>query len=204
MNVCDVFDDANDNFWMYTLLLNDVVERHAPLKKKYVKKPSPVYMNSELRKAIHKKHTLRNKYQIGKAHWDAYKRQRNHVTNLRKKSVKIYFAKDVMVGQKTNIFGKQSNLCLGAKTARIQTILPSMRIMVLFLIKQKCDIFNKYFSNIANDIGFSDSFADNLCTENLRKTIKKYDNHPSILNIKNVMRTKLDNVSADLIYTCKS
>ena len=55
--------------------------------------------------------------------------------------------------------------------------------------------------NIANDIGFSDSFADNPCTENLRKTIEKYDNHPSILNIKNVMRTKLDNVSAELNFT---
>ena len=40
-------------------MLNDVVETHAPLKKKYIKKPTPVFINSDLRKAIHK-------YQNGK------------------------------------------------------------------------------------------------------------------------------------------
>ena len=202
MNVCDVFDNVNDNFWTYTLLLNDVVETHSPLKKKHVKKPSPVYMNSELRKAIHKKHTLRNKYQTGKAHWDAYKRQRNHVTNLRKKSVKIYFAERCNGGSKNQHFWKTVKPLFGSKNSQnTNHITLHEDHGIISDQTEVCEIFNKYFSNIADDIGFSDSFADNLCTENLRKTIEKYDNHPSILNIKNVMRTKLDNVSAEFNFT---
>ena len=66
-------------------MLSETVEKHAPLKRKYVKKPAPVFMNSELRKAIHRKHYLRNKFQKGKISWSAYRIQTNLVCILTEK-----------------------------------------------------------------------------------------------------------------------
>jgi hypothetical protein len=54
-------------------------------------------MNRELRKAIYNKQMLRNKFE--KYHtdktWEAYRKQRNLVTKLKKRSVRTYFFREV-------------------------------------------------------------------------------------------------------------
>ena len=52
MQICSIFDDPNDVLWSCNVMLNDVVETHAPLKKKYIKKPTHVFINSDIRKAF--------------------------------------------------------------------------------------------------------------------------------------------------------
>ena len=37
MQICSIFDDPNDVLWSYTVMLNDVVETHAPLKKRILR-----------------------------------------------------------------------------------------------------------------------------------------------------------------------
>ena len=96
--VATIFDDANDCYWAYETLLMDIVDEHAPKRQKYPKKDSPPFMNSELRKAIYKKKMLHNKVKKikNKATWEMYRKQRNYVTKLRKKSIHLYFLKGVV------------------------------------------------------------------------------------------------------------
>ena len=63
--ICNVFDDPDDKAWCFTKLLSDVMEKNAPSKTKIIKKPSVPFMNSNLRKAMHKRNMLRNKYRKG-------------------------------------------------------------------------------------------------------------------------------------------
>ena len=90
-SVCDIFDDEDDRLWSFSKLLSDVIDKNAPIKKKILKKPSLPYMNSLLRKSIHKKNMLHNAYKKGKVKWETYRKQRNVTTAINKQSKATYF-----------------------------------------------------------------------------------------------------------------
>ena len=46
-SVCTVFDDVDDVMWAYDSLLNDVVNFHAPIKSRVLKKPQLVISKHE-------------------------------------------------------------------------------------------------------------------------------------------------------------
>ena len=70
----------------------EVVEEHAPLKTRTVKGHRVPYMNGELRRAINVKNRLKREYDRVKTsnNWMKYKKQRNLLTKLRKKSINNY------------------------------------------------------------------------------------------------------------------
>ena len=90
--LCDIFNDPDDKAWCFTKLLSDVIEKNAPVKSKVIKKPHIPYMNSKLRKSMHKRDMLRNKYKKGLVEWDVYRMQRNITTSIYKKSQATYFS----------------------------------------------------------------------------------------------------------------
>ena len=71
----------------------DIINRHAPMKTVYKKKDQLPYMNRELRKAIYSKKMHHNKYQKNKnsKNWELYRKSRNLVNKLKKKSLNDYF-----------------------------------------------------------------------------------------------------------------
>ena len=64
------FDDVGGRLWSFNKLFPDIIDINAPLKKKTLQKTSLPYMNSRLRRAIHKKNMLYNAYKKGKVKWD--------------------------------------------------------------------------------------------------------------------------------------
>ena len=59
----NIFDDADDMAWYTSALLSDIVDSHAPVKSKFVKKKQSVpYMNSKLRKTLRSRNMARNKF----------------------------------------------------------------------------------------------------------------------------------------------
>ena len=61
-HVADIFDDLDDAENFHLTLIGDIIEHHAPLKRrKPVDKPVP-YINSKMRKACHQKSMSRNRY----------------------------------------------------------------------------------------------------------------------------------------------
>ncbi len=71
----------------------NVLDQHAPLKKrKQCKQPAP-FMNQELRKAVYKKRQLYNRFNKQKSgnNWELYRQQRNLVNKIKKKYIKTYF-----------------------------------------------------------------------------------------------------------------
>ena len=62
-HVMNIFDEADDMAWYTSALLSDIVDNHAPVKSKFVKKKQSVpYMNSKLRKALYSRNMARNKF----------------------------------------------------------------------------------------------------------------------------------------------
>jgi hypothetical protein len=94
---CDNVTDIDIEYDHFECEVSKVIDKHVPVKHCYPRKNSVPYMNRELRKAIYNKQMLRNKYE--KYHtdktWEAYRKQRNLVTKLKKRSVRTYFFREV-------------------------------------------------------------------------------------------------------------
>ena len=72
-------------------LISDVINDHAPIKSKRMPARPVPFMNSELRKEIHKKAMYSNKYfKMGRTNslWEQYRKSLNRVTKLKTKSMK--------------------------------------------------------------------------------------------------------------------
>jgi hypothetical protein len=59
--VC-TFDDPGDSLWICSKLLTDIVNDHAPWKKKRIRNKQPAFFNSKLKKAIMNKRRLLRKH----------------------------------------------------------------------------------------------------------------------------------------------
>ena len=82
----------NDTF---TKIVMDLLNKHCPIKLKYVRGNDNPFMTKELRKAIMKRSKLRNrvnKLKSLEAIYD-YRKQRNYCTTLLRKTKKEYFEK---------------------------------------------------------------------------------------------------------------
>ena len=54
-----MFDDPSDTYWAYEKMFLEVLNEHAPMKCRTVKKPQLPYMNSEIRKEMFKRNSLK-------------------------------------------------------------------------------------------------------------------------------------------------
>ncbi len=61
-HVLYIFDNTDDVVWCHIKRLSDIIEIHAPLKQRMLKKDSVPYMNSKLRKVQYRRNQLRNHY----------------------------------------------------------------------------------------------------------------------------------------------
>ena len=91
--VAYIFDDVDDIYWAHEVILTDLLNEHAPIKEKRIKSQRCPFINSNLRKAAYKKAMLFNKFKKWKtpANWEAYRKQRNITTKLKRLSIRTYF-----------------------------------------------------------------------------------------------------------------
>ena len=177
-HVMNIFDDADDMAWYTSTLISDVIDSHAPVKSKFVKRQSVPYMNSKLRKALYSRNMARNKFRIfGKKYWDENRRLRNHVVSLRKKSIAKYFENNCAKQDRT--FWRTISPFFSDKKFRNgnHTILREGEDTIVDS-NEVAEIFNIYFSSIASEIGFQDQHST---TE---EAILAHDDHPSVIKIR--------------------
>ena len=105
--------DANVVYNDFCSRFRKVLDRHAPLKSKFIRGNQAPFMTKELSKGIMTRSELKNKFNRHKtkANWTAYKIQRDKCVQLRKTAVKNHFLKITETGLKllTNHFGEQSS-----------------------------------------------------------------------------------------------
>ena len=177
-HVCENFDDVDDMAWYTSKLLNDVIDEHAPVKKKLIKQESVPYMNGRLRKAMYQRNMARNKFRkYGKQYWQENRRQRILVVSLRKKSLRNYFSQRCIKKDKT--FWKTISPFMTNKHNKSgDNIILKEGDNTIVNNNELCEIFNDYFANIASSIGFEDAITS------VEDAIHKHDSHPSVINIK--------------------
>ena len=86
-------DDPNENYELITNVFSNIVEKHAPLKKKFLRGNQAPLMTKEFRKAIYNRSKLRNKKFCkipSEENEKSYKKQRNKCHNPSKKYSKLF------------------------------------------------------------------------------------------------------------------
>ena len=92
-----------------------VLDKHAPMKKRYIRTNDSPFMNRTLRKAFMLRSRLKNRYNKNRSadNWDAFRRQRNFCVKLSRK-VKRDFYNQLDISEVTDKknFGRLSNLLI--------------------------------------------------------------------------------------------
>ena len=184
--VSDIFEDEDDRLWSFGKLFTDIIDKNAPVKKKTLKKHSLPYMNSSLRRAIHKKNMLYNSYTKGKVNWETYRKQRNLTTAVNKQSKAAYFSERCDGGPKKQTFWKTIKPFITDKNAfHNNKIILQEGDQIITDTQKICEIFNAFFTSVANDIGFDDTIPPDYYTaEGFSSIIQRHRNHPSFIKIK--------------------
>ena len=168
-----------------------VLEKHAPMKQKTLRANDKPYMTKVLRKAIMRRSALKNRYLKDKSETTLkqFKKQKNYTKRLAKRERTKYFA----------------NLDLNKYTDNIKfwnTVKPmfsntnkgSSRITlvekgeIVTDDKELAETFNRFFIDAVSSLSIEENRAllDDASDEPnpVRKAVKKFKNHPSILDIK--------------------
>ena len=151
-----VFDDVDDIYWAHEVLFTDILNEHAPVKEKYVKSKVCPFINTKLRKASYKKAMLFNKYKKWRstANWEAYRKQRNLTTNIKRNSVRTYFDERCAGGPKSKYFWPTVKPFLTNKgNFKDPTIILSEDNVITSDQTSVSNVLNDFYVNVAKDIG---------------------------------------------------
>ena len=182
-HINEIFDDVNDRFWCINTLFKDVIDEHAPMKKRVSKTQKVPYMHSELRKNMYKRNMLKNRYFKNRSPeaWHAYCVQRNITTNMRRNAIKSYFMSKCNVKATPRDFWNCIKPFMSNTGDKHRNIILNEKGNIIVDKKDICQIFVNFFTSVADSIGIPDEIGiDNSFTD----ILKRHENHPSIVKIK--------------------
>ena len=183
----------------------DILNRHAPVKQKYVRANHNHFMTKDLRKQHMFRSRLRNKYYKEKtaASALAYKEQRNKCVSLLKKAKKSYFGNlnpSIVCDNKnswkiiTPLFSEQAMSTNSITLIENNTIIDDDKTL--------SEVFNCLFRNTVKNLNIKpyvpfsiDRHENSIDDDPICRAIRKYKNHPSILKIKEVEPTEKQHFS---------
>ena len=181
----------------------EVLDRHAPLKMKYIRGNDQPFVTKELRKEHMKRSRLRNKYRKNQTvnNEVLYKKQRNLCVNLLKKVKTSYYENLKPSSISDNkMFWKTVKPLFSENTISTDNITLIENDDIIFEDENVAEVFNSFFSHAVKNLNIE--YYENLSfdeyflrkdTDNvdpILKAIAKYEMHPSILKIKSTIPEK--------------
>ena len=183
-------NDPNDHYENLVENFRKIIDKHAPLKQKIVRGNNAPFMNSNLRKAIYTRTRLKNRYNKNPTIENEmkYKKQRNFCVNLRRKAIKEHLNKVTDNGIMTNknFWQTVKPFITNKNTLTNNTIMLNHSGSIITEEEKIANTFNNHYINIVekstgikpNTLGHENDDSQ------INEIIKKYENHPSILEIK--------------------
>ena len=183
-------DTSNINYGAFETAFDKVLNKYAPLKKKYVRANDAPFMTKALRKAVMFRTRLRNKYNQNRIaeNWNNFCRQRNLSVKLfRTEKKKYYNILDVKLITDNKKFWKTVKPLFSDKIKTQNKIVLVYNDDVISDDRQIAEIFNNYFVTVTETLGIAENLDNDRSTEGIidpvEKAIEKYANHPSIKTI---------------------
>ena len=185
--------------------LDEAIQRHAPIKKRYVRANQAPFINKKINKEIMKRSRLRNKFLNTKKDIDrkAYNKQRNLCVSLIRsekknffsnintsditdnktfwKTVKPFFTDKIKTKSKITLIEKNIVSQEGQEKIVSEKIITEDEAVA--------EVFNNFFINIvpnlkiSTDHGYDNDFI--ATDDQVTNAVNKFRNHSSIIMIKN-------------------
>ena len=188
----DINNIDYDNF-IKTLLT--ILDKHAPIKKKYLRANHANFVARQLRKAIMKRSKLRNDFLTDRndASQSAYRKQRNLCVTLLRKAKKQYFSNlEPKLITDNKIFWNSVKPFFSDKITVKEIINLTENGEILSSDTDIADTLNDYFSSVVQNFNIprENSINTDLCIHLVLEIIEKYKHHQSIISINKKMREK--------------
>ena len=186
-NLNDV-DNTYDNFKNTFIQLLD---RHAPMKKKFIRGNNAPFMNKTLSQAFQHRSKMKNKYNKNPSeeNFRAFKYQRNYcVSLLRREKKKYYNNLDTCIFENNRKFWKSVKPLFSNKhMTSTNEIMLEEKGKIITDKKEVAEEMNNFFIEAVENLGiepFIQNDTTNSLLNNLENIIDKYSKHPSVLKIK--------------------
>ena len=193
-------DKDNCNYENFQSTFMEALNKHAPMKNKFVRANNAPFMNKLLSKAVMTRSRLKNKFlkNPNATNNANYKKQRNYCVNLFKREKTKYFnnlnpksiADNKLFWKTINpLFSDKRNI--GNKVTLIDNN------NIFSDDAEVAEIFNECFSNVVDKLdiqGYQTPISNESYHDKISVVINKYKNHPSILKIR-------ENVHSDEKFT---
>ena len=191
----DITSDKDYN--KFQNILCEVLEEHAPLKKKCIRANNSPFMTKQLRKMIMNRSRCKNTYFKNKSveNWERYRKLRNDCVKLTRKVKREYFENLNINSVKDNkTFWKTIKPNFTNKSNKSAKIILVENDEIISDNKKIAEIMNSYFVNITKDLNIPEIITidspEDLCVECLdpiEQILHSYSEHPSILKINEVV-----------------
>ena len=186
----NLYEVSNDTFVHKTM---EIIDRHVPLKQKYIRANQGPFMTKDLQKAIMVRSKLKNKFNLLKTQsaYTNYKKQRNLCTYLLRKAKRNYYSNlnpcKITDNKK---FWKIVKPLFSDKAITKENITLVEKEDILQDEKIVAETFNSFFSNVVKNLKIeinNDQINDDLQeTDPILRAIEKYSKHHSIIKINEV------------------
>ena len=149
-------DLGNMEYQHFLNIFIEILNKHAPMKQKYLRVNQGRFMTKDLHKAIMKRSRLRNKFLRDRTDISRkqYKKQRNLCVSLLKKAKKDHFANLDIKSVTDNKKFWQTVKPLSSNKVKAKTVIKLVENDAMIDDESEiAKIFNEYFVNIVNKLG---------------------------------------------------
>ena len=187
------------DFDKFKFVVNNLLESHAPMKEKYIRRNQAPFMNKSVRKAIMVRTQLLNKFR--KENSFINELSINSCTKLIKKT-KRDFCNNLNVSKITDnkSFWKTVKPSFTEKTLKDEQIVLVENDTTFSEEKKVAEIFRFYFDGIVDVLNMKRCEISKEHSDPILSAIKTFEKHPSILKIKELnsgCRFSFENVSLE-------
>ena len=202
LNIADLLE--------FTEIFLSILDKHAPKKRKFIPANDYNFVTKNLRKAIMKRSKLRNKYLRERTNEakSLYSKQRNVcVSDLRKNKEDYFENLNNKIVTDNRKFWKTINPFFSEKAFHRERITLKESNKTIANNKEVAETLNMFFSKTVPSLNIDNSLGDNMTSPNIIDTVfcamRKYENHTSILKIKEIMCQKTYHFSLNLLIERK-
>ena len=190
MNIIE--NNANDAFNILHTNLIGLLDKHAPKKRKTIRKNDFHCMTKRLKKAILIRNQMRNKFFKYRTDYylAQYRKHRNAVTLIKREEIKAYFTEKCKGSTKNKDFWKAVKPIFSKTKTKSENIPLKHNGEIITDCSKVCEIFNTFFSQIGMDIGNPENNH-----KSVEEIIADYSQHPSVTMIKTNINNAPNNIN---------
>ena len=185
-------EPSNLNYTSFETTFNRLLDKHAPIKKKYVRANDKPFMTRALRKAVMLRSRLRNRYNKNQTieNWNEFRKHRNSCVKLFRREKRNYYNNlHISLVTDNKKFWKNVKPLFSDKLQSKNKIVLIEDETIISNDDEVAETMNEFFVSVTDSLGIKENSGYENATEGITdpidEAVHKFSNHPSILKIKN-------------------